>query len=667
MSARRTSSPSKRETPDLGGRGGSASLIDGVKTGDTLLASLPRNDFELKPSPAGYTFIAGGIGITPLLSMTRHLKATGAGKFRLYYLTRSKEATPFLAELMGPKYRGLVTIHHDEGDPDKAFDLWPALEKPKGHIYCCGPRGLMTAVRDMTGHWSSTAVHFEAFQGRRQAGGQRRAVQGHGQGASHAGRRASRLQHSGCSAGKRLHGAVVVRERHVRLVQDEADRRRCRAPRPRSVRSGQGPATSWSAYRAPAPATSRSSSRHDGFPAPVEDRRRGARARVRDHAAGFRRPARPDHGWRPDPRPEARARFETDFSAVAFATVDEMCAKADLDVVYVATPHQFHRDNVASAARHGRHVLVEKPMALTLEDCRAMIDVTRAAGVVMIVGHSHSFDAPIARTRSLIAGGSVGELKMITASYFTDFLFRPRRAEELDTSRGGGVIFNQAPHQVDVVRLLGGGRVKSVRANVGAWDRARGTEGAYQALLTFDSGVTASLTYSGYAHFDGDEQVDWIAESGLPKDPARYGVTRRALAATGSLADEEATKAHLNYGGAGYSGSPNAAASSAAAVRSHQHFGHVIASCERADLRPTAKGVHIHADAERSFEALPPPRLYRDEVIGELHDAIVAGRPAIHTGEWNMATMEVCLAMLRSAREQREIELHHQVALGGAQ
>jgi phthalate 4,5-dioxygenase reductase subunit len=60
--------------------------------------------------------------------------------------------------------RGRVTIHHDEGDPARAYDLWPVLEQPKGaHVYCCGPRGLMEAVRDMTGHWPSSAVHFEDF------------------------------------------------------------------------------------------------------------------------------------------------------------------------------------------------------------------------------------------------------------------------------------------------------------------------------------------------------------------------------------------------------------------------------------------------------------------------------------------------------------------------
>lgn len=148
---------------EAAGRGGSVAMFDKLKTGDRLPVSVPRNDFPLLPSPAGYILIAGGIGITPILSMARHLKATG-GRFKLYYLTRSRATTAFHAELSEPQFRGIVTIHHDGGDPDKALDLWPVLEKPRGHVYCCGPRGLMQAVRDMTGHWSSAAVHFEAFQ-----------------------------------------------------------------------------------------------------------------------------------------------------------------------------------------------------------------------------------------------------------------------------------------------------------------------------------------------------------------------------------------------------------------------------------------------------------------------------------------------------------------------
>ncbi len=151
----------KRETA---GRGGSVSLIDGIRPGDLVPVSPPRNLFGLVESAPGYIFVAGGIGITPILSMIRRVRSIGGKPFHLYYLTRSPAGAAFLPELSEAGLRGHVTIHHDEGDPDQAFDLWPAFETPtKAHIYCCGPRPLMDAVRDMTGHWPASAVHFEDF------------------------------------------------------------------------------------------------------------------------------------------------------------------------------------------------------------------------------------------------------------------------------------------------------------------------------------------------------------------------------------------------------------------------------------------------------------------------------------------------------------------------
>jgi phthalate 4,5-cis-dihydrodiol dehydrogenase len=94
---------------------------------------------------------------------------------------------------------------------------------------------------------------------------------------------------------------------------------------------------------------------------------------------------------------------------------------------------------------------------------------------------------------------------MISALNYTDYLYRPRRPEELDTAQGGGAIFNQAAHQVDIVRLIGGGMLTAVRAATGAWDRTRPTEGAYAAMLTFAGGAYASLAYNGFGHFDSDE------------------------------------------------------------------------------------------------------------------------------------------------------------------
>jgi phthalate 4,5-dioxygenase reductase subunit len=72
----------------------------------------------------------------------------------------------FRDEFGAPEFVGKVVLHHDNGDPEQAYDLWPVLEEQRGaHLYCCGPRGLMDAVRDMTGHWPDSAVHFEDFVG----------------------------------------------------------------------------------------------------------------------------------------------------------------------------------------------------------------------------------------------------------------------------------------------------------------------------------------------------------------------------------------------------------------------------------------------------------------------------------------------------------------------
>src|SRR5205085_1464416 len=81
---------------------------------------------------------------------------------------------------------------------------------------------------------------------------------------------------------------------------------------------------------------------------------------------------------------------------------------------------------------------------------------------IEVVAHSHSFNAHIALARQLIAAGKYGRLRMTTALNFTDFLYRPRRPEELDTTRGGGAVYNQTAHHIDTVRLLGGGRLRSV-------------------------------------------------------------------------------------------------------------------------------------------------------------------------------------------------------------
>lgn len=149
---------------DERGQGGSISLVDDARVGDTLLASVPENAFPFVETAPSYIFIAGGIGITPIMSMIASMGELPAAPWKLYYFTRSPETTAFLEELNAPELRGRVHVHHDHGDPAASFDLWPVLERSSGaHVYCCGPQGLMDAVRDMSGHWPHSNIHFESF------------------------------------------------------------------------------------------------------------------------------------------------------------------------------------------------------------------------------------------------------------------------------------------------------------------------------------------------------------------------------------------------------------------------------------------------------------------------------------------------------------------------
>lgn len=358
-----------------------------------------------------------------------------------------------------------------------------------------------------------------------------------------------------------------------------------------------------------------------------------------------------------DPRAQATQAFARDFGAAAHASPEALCADPQVEWVYVATPHQMHAQHVALAAAHGKHVLVEKPMALSLQDCTRMIDACARAGTHLMVGHSHSFNAPVLLARRLIDSGRYGAVRMVHAMNFTDFLYRPRRPEELDTAQGGGVVFSQAAHQVDIVRLLAGGLATTVHARTGRWDPRRPTEGAYTALLDFEDGAVANLTYNGYGYYDSDALMEGIGEMGRPKARGAHQATRQKLAAATDEAAEARQKAERNYGGATYVPDRDEP------PEAFQHFGPVIVSCDGADLRLTPYGVEVHEVGGVRLEQVPVPRVPRSEVIDELWSVAREGRTPVHGGEWSRATVEICLALLDSARERRTIMLRHQTPL----
>lgn len=149
---------------EVSSRGGSIAMHEQVKVGARLEISPPRNHFPLAEAASRHVFLAGGIGITPILAMLRAVQARRQ-PFHLYYCTRSPERTAFLDELGLPVEEGHVTIHQDGGDPRRALDLPQVLREhvPGTHLYACGPGGFLDAVQRAAAHWPAASRHSERF------------------------------------------------------------------------------------------------------------------------------------------------------------------------------------------------------------------------------------------------------------------------------------------------------------------------------------------------------------------------------------------------------------------------------------------------------------------------------------------------------------------------
>jgi phthalate 4,5-cis-dihydrodiol dehydrogenase len=346
----------------------------------------------------------------------------------------------------------------------------------------------------------------------------------------------------------------------------------------------------------------------------------------------------------PDAAMRETATAET--GAAGHADLPSMLRGTALDAVYIATPTELHPQHVAEVCAAKKHVLTEKPMAIGVAQAQDMVTAAARAGVVLQVGHSHSYDLPIARMREIVASGALGRVRMVHTWNFTDWMARPRRAAEFDVAQGGGVTYRQGAHQVDILRLIGGGLVKSVRASTFDWDATRRSIGAHTIFLNFADGAAATAIYNGYGHFSGAELTSGVGEWGdMPRPRAQ------AMPA-GSLSPEQELAAKRKR------------AKSAIPVGTpHQpHFGLTLVSCERGDIRQSPDGLLVYSDAGREEIALPADKTPRDLVIAEFADAI-AGKPTTHTGRWGLANLEVCTAAIESSRTGKEIELQHQVAV----
>jgi phthalate 4,5-cis-dihydrodiol dehydrogenase len=334
------------------------------------------------------------------------------------------------------------------------------------------------------------------------------------------------------------------------------------------------------------------------------------------------------------------------YGVECFDSIEAMAQRSTVDAIYVATPSPLHFNHALTAIEHGKHVMVTKPLALRLDHCQTLVEAAEANGVRLMVADTRSFNPPIRKMRQIIGEGRLGAVIQVSIWHYSPWLVQPRDAHELDSSEGGGVCFRQAPHLVDIARLVAGGLTRTVRASVGRHDPKNPTEGNYTAFLHFENGASAGITYNGYGFFDSSELTWAFGDGDAQPRPGQGGdLWRTAIAEGATKEDKRSRRVGRDRSGDGF-----------------PYFGLIVVSCERGDLRQSRGGVAVYDDAGMREVACPAWGGSMKVELEDLSRAVNEGTPVPHDGRWGMATLEVCLAMLESSSKRQEIGLEHQIA-----
>ncbi|MGE5538196.1 MAG: Gfo/Idh/MocA family protein [Gemmatimonas sp.] len=362
-----------------------------------------------------------------------------------------------------------------------------------------------------------------------------------------------------------------------------------------------------------------------------------------------------------DVDPVVLARFAHDHEGVrTYTSADQLCADPEVTLVYIGTPTRLHSEQARIALEHGKHVLIEKPMAVTLDEAEAMVLTAERHGVLLGVNVKHSFESRIQAIRNIARAGELGRLRMIQSWRYVNWLYLPRTAEELTPGWGNGLLWRQGPHHFDLIRTIGGGMMRSVRGMSGTWDSARRVPGAYTVYFEFDGDVCGTAVNSAYDHFSSGALV-YGFDGGQPlADPERYGRARRELRSHSEDAPawEASAAAAERYGG----GRRSVAATKPKSQSGGWILnGPLIVSFDKGDVRLSPNGLIVDGDEKQWEIALPAKPDGRDNRLASFYHAIADGTPLPADGRWGMATQEVLVAVERSAATRSEIALERQV------
>jgi predicted dehydrogenase len=201
-----------------------------------------------------------------------------------------------------------------------------------------------------------------------------------------------------------------------------------------------------------------------------------------------------------DPDEARRTSFAHQHQCDAYADYRQLLARDDIDLILAGVPHWLHAPISLAALNAGKHVMVEKPMAMTIAEGEAMIETADKNGVQLMVGHTqHFFTANIA-AKQLIDSGKIGAIVFATQMWYKPFGLPTRQPWMLDRAKGGGMLFMNGAHMVDCLLWFIGSELVAVKGSVTNTIVGQKADDSVIALLQFANGVYATVVHSCSKH-----------------------------------------------------------------------------------------------------------------------------------------------------------------------
>ncbi|HET6316892.1 MAG TPA: Gfo/Idh/MocA family oxidoreductase, partial [Chloroflexota bacterium] len=213
---------------------------------------------------------------------------------------------------------------------------------------------------------------------------------------------------------------------------------------------------------------------------------------------------------------ERAAAFAETHRCQSFSDLDALLARDDVHMVSVALPNFLHEQATIAAAKAGKHVFLEKPMADTLEGCDRILAAVERAEVQLLVGHSQRYFASTIRARELVQDGSLGQPVFATDTWYKPFGVEGRLPWFLDRATGGGMWLMNGAHMIDRTCWVLDTSVAAVQAWIGSPFLQLPADDACMALLRLRNGQHATIAHAGYRSRGVDRcEVEVICTDGM--------------------------------------------------------------------------------------------------------------------------------------------------------